>query len=101
MLGVDELVEGDNTVTGEEAVVGGDVQTRAWATDVVLARSLKVMGGIAWGWNLVTALAVSLLAVGGIVVPVWCYDANSRLVDVASWDVVTIASGWSTRVASS
>jgi hypothetical protein len=54
---------------GEEIVVGGNVQSWARSTDVlgVVWRN-ELVGSVAIGWDLVTSLLVTLLAVLGVVV---------------------------------
>ena len=47
LLRIDKLIESNDTIVSKEVVVGGSVQSRAWATNVVWTRSNKLVRRIA------------------------------------------------------
>lgn len=75
LLGVNELIVGGDAVAGEEAVVGGGVETGARSADVVGAWRDEAVGVIAGSGDLVTALAFAgqavLSSVVGVLGVVW------------------------------
>lgn len=93
LLGVNELIEGGDTIVSQEVVVGSSVQTRARAANVVGARLDECVGSVTWSWDLETSQTLTLATVDSRVVWVLWVVRGSR-------DVVGVegAASWSTWV---
>lgn len=79
LLGVYQLVESDDTITGEETVVGSDVETGARSADIPCSRGNESMDGVTGCWDLVPSTLVTLAAVLCIVVGCRSMSALSRV----------------------
>jgi hypothetical protein len=59
LLSIDELVEGSDTVMGQEAVISSDVQTGTGAMNIIRPKCNKIVCSVSWGRDLISTLSIT------------------------------------------